>query len=97
MPGGISKALRWDGTITAGNVIVAFSLLVSLLVWGLRLEGRVDLTEARQRAFEAISERQRSEDKAAEALGFAELRAGLHRIENILLQQARDTRMGVRP
>ena len=91
------RALHWDGTVTAGNVLTAASLLLPLLVWGLRLEGRVDLTEARQRTFEAVSERQRSEDKASEALGFSELRAGIHRIENILLQQVRETRQGARP
>lgn len=38
--------LHWDGTISAGNVLTALALLASMLIWGLRLEGRVDLQQA---------------------------------------------------
>lgn len=86
------KAIHWDGTVTAGNVLTAATLTVTLLVWGLRLEGRVDLAEARQARFEAEARQQRAEDKAAEMAGFSELRAAMTRIENILLQQAREAR-----
>ncbi len=37
--------LHWDGTITAGNLLTAVAMLVAMLVWGLRLEGRVDLQQ----------------------------------------------------
>lgn len=36
------RRLRFDGTITAGNLLTIGGLLATLLVWGLRLEGRVD-------------------------------------------------------
>lgn len=49
--------LRWDPVISAGNVLTAVTLLVGLIAWGLRVEGRVDahgdrlvrLEQARQR------------------------------------------------
>ena len=41
------RALHWDGTITAGNVLTAGAMMLALLVWGMRLEGRVEQTEAR--------------------------------------------------
>lgn len=34
--------LRWDGVVTAGNALTIISLMVMVLVWSLRLEGRVD-------------------------------------------------------
>ena len=42
-----NKRLHWDGTVTAGNVLTATVLLVALMGWGFRLEGRVDLHEQR--------------------------------------------------
>ena len=38
--------LHWDGTISAGNVLTAAAMFAAMLVWGLRLEGRVDLQQA---------------------------------------------------
>ncbi len=35
--------LHWDGSITAGNLITAVSMLVLVVVWGIRLEGRVNM------------------------------------------------------
>lgn len=32
------KAIRWDGTVTAGNLLTAIAMLVALLTWGFRLE-----------------------------------------------------------
>lgn len=86
------RALHWDGTITAGNVLIAVPLLVGLLAWGLRLEGRVDRTEDRQNRFENLTAQHRAEDRASELSAFNDLRAGLRRIEDILLQQARESR-----
>lgn len=36
------KKFHFDGKITAGNVLTAVSLIASILIWGMRLEGRVD-------------------------------------------------------
>ncbi len=35
--------LRWDGVVTAGNVLTAVAFLSTLIVWSLRLENRVDM------------------------------------------------------
>ena len=43
-----NRRLRFDGTITAGNLITTIVVVGGLLVWGLRLEGRVD-TETQMR------------------------------------------------
>ena len=88
------RTLTWDGTITAGNVLTAATLLLGLLVWGLRLEGRVDRQEERQIRFENVTTQHRAEDRQAELAALAELRQALRRIEDILLQQARDMRQG---
>jgi uncharacterized protein YcaQ len=78
--------------VTAGNVLTAATLLLGLLVWGLRLEGRVDRQEERQSRFEAVTTLHRQEDRQAELAALSELRQALRRIEDILLQQARETR-----
>jgi hypothetical protein len=88
------RTLTWDGTVTAGNVLTAATLLLGLLVWGLRLEGRVDRQEDRQQRFEATTTLHRQEDRQAELVALADLRQALRRIEDILLQQARDPRQG---
>lgn len=33
---------RYDPTITLGHLLTTFSLLAGLIVWGVRLEGRID-------------------------------------------------------
>lgn len=33
---------RYDPTITLGHIITTLSLLAGLIVWGIRLEGRID-------------------------------------------------------
>ncbi|HEV7455174.1 MAG TPA: hypothetical protein VGN96_00240 [Roseococcus sp.] len=81
-----SRRLHWDGTVTAGNVLTAATMVLALVVWGLRLEGRVDRTEERQRAFEALSTQSRIEDRASNAQTVADIRAGIRRIEDILLR-----------
>lgn len=37
-----ARRFRWDGTITAGNVLTAATVMFAVLVWGLRLEGQVE-------------------------------------------------------
>lgn len=91
------KSLNWDGTITAGNVLTAGTLLIGLLVWGLRLEGRVDRGEERQLRFEATTSQYRTEDRASQLAAMAELRGSLRRIEGILMEQGREARRGATP
>jgi Tfp pilus assembly protein PilO len=84
------KNLHWDGTVTAGNVLTALTLMIGLFAWGMRLEGRVDRQEDRQQRFETITAQHRQEDRQAELAALNDLRQALRRIEDILLQQARD-------
>lgn len=51
--GQANRKLRFDGTVTAGNLLTAFAMTIALVGWGLRLEGRVDLAEQRQLQYEA--------------------------------------------
>ena len=44
---------RWDGTITAGNLLTAISMTILIVVWGVRLEGRVNLEDHLRQALEA--------------------------------------------
>lgn len=34
--------LRWDGRVSAGNLLTAVSIVVLVTVWGVRLEGRLN-------------------------------------------------------
>lgn len=48
--------LHWDGSITAGNLITAISMLILVVVWGIRLEGRVNMeTLARRNLAQSVS------------------------------------------
>ena len=47
-----SRKLRFDGTVTAGNLLTAVAMGLALVGWGFRLEGRVDLAEQRQFQYE---------------------------------------------
>lgn len=47
------RRLRFDGTVTAGNLLTAIAMGLALIGWGFRLEGRVDLAEQRQFQYEA--------------------------------------------
>jgi hypothetical protein len=40
--GGPKYPLRWDGVVTAGNILSIVAFLGTLIIWSLRLEGRVD-------------------------------------------------------
>lgn len=80
-------ALHWDGTITAGNVLTALAMFVGILVWGMRLEGRVDASEMRQAQFEQLSRERRTEDLANAAEALRDVKASLVRIENHLRPQ----------
>lgn len=81
--------LRFDGTVTAGNVLTAVAMAAALMVWGLRLEGRVETERVERTRMEAEFARRLEADSTRERDGFAELRAGLRRIEDILLRSVR--------
>jgi hypothetical protein len=80
------RRIHWDGTITAGNVITAVSMLIALVVWGTRLEGRVEMERVERIRMEAELRARLDADSTRARDGFAELRAGLRRIEDILLR-----------
>lgn len=80
------RALRWDGTITAGNVLTAGALVLGLVVWGLRLEGRVDRADDRQEAYERVSMQYRTEDRQNGDRALTEVRTSLRRIEDYLMR-----------
>ena len=52
-----TRMLRWDGTVTAGNVLTAVAMLVALLAWGFRLEAQADRAHERLMRLEAARER----------------------------------------
>ena len=88
-----NKKLHWDGTVTAGNVLTLFGMLVVLLAWGVRQEARIDQNEYRIGQVEEQVER--SLETFTEALNQVETRIGrqigglssqVERIENILLR-----------
>lgn len=51
------RVLKWDGTVTAGNLLTAFAMLLALTAWGFRLEGRVEDGKARIARLEIARER----------------------------------------
>jgi len=63
-------------------------MLVALLAWGFRLEAKVESERVERSRFEAELARRIDGDAQRERDGFAELRAGLRRIEDILLGRA---------
>lgn len=46
---------RWDGTVSAGNVLTTLSMAVALIVWGVRLEARVDEEAVLRQRFETTT------------------------------------------
>lgn len=80
------KRIHWDGTITAGNVLTAVAMMVAMLAWGFRLEARVEIERAERVRMEAELKQRLESDSTRERDGFAEMRAGLRRIEDILLR-----------
>jgi hypothetical protein len=83
------RRLHFDGTITAGNVLTAAAMLVALLAWGFRLEAKVDVEKMERMRLEAEMGRRLDGDAQRERDAFAEVRAGLRRIEDILLAERR--------
>jgi hypothetical protein len=83
------RRVHFDGTITAGNLLTAVAMVIALLAWGFRLEGRVEAERVERVRMEAEITRRLEADAQRERDGFAELRAGLRRIEDILLRSVR--------
>jgi cell shape-determining protein MreC len=54
--------LRWDGTVTAGNVLIALPMVVGLVIWGARLESRVNHESDLRSRLEAQVQRDRIND-----------------------------------
>jgi hypothetical protein len=88
------RRLHFDGTITAGNVLTAAAMVVALLAWGFRLEARVDTERMERIRLEAEWSRKSAADDQRERDAFGEVRAGLRRIEDILLSRAAPTPRG---
>lgn len=76
--------LFWDGRVTAGNVLTALPLVVFIVVWGVRLESRVDWQDERHKN---LADQVRLE-QARDAAAFAELKAEL-------LRQGEQTRAAI--
>jgi hypothetical protein len=83
------RRVQFDNTITTGNLLTAAAGAVGLLVWGLGLEGRVEAERVERVRMEAEITRRLEADAQRERDGFAELRMGLRRIEDILLRSVR--------
>lgn len=66
------RVLRWDGTVTAGNVLTALAMVAALLTWGLRLEAQAERAHERLMRLEAARER---DDR--ETAGLREVAAGM--------------------
>ncbi len=82
---------RWDGVVTLGNVLTMLGMLASLLmfgvtviVWGVRIEGRADKLAERQIQFELEMRREQERDAGA----FRDLKTTIE-------GQGRDTRMAL--
>jgi hypothetical protein len=62
-----ARGLRWDGTVTAGNALTALAMCAGMLIWGMRLEGRVDATDHRTARLEVARDRDDRETQALAA------------------------------
>lgn len=72
--------LQFDPTINAGHIMTTATLLVGLVIWGARLEARVDQERDTRERFEMQYQR----DRLAEGKGADEIKAALRRIEDKL-------------
>lgn len=71
------KRLRFDGTINAGHIMTTVGLIATVIVWGVRLEGRVD----HESDIRGRIEKRIEEVEARSADGATKLEASLRRIE----------------
>lgn len=83
-----SRAIHWDGTVTAGNVLTALAMLMAVAGVWFRLEGRVDFHADRLQRLELARERDDRETMAQrEAL--AVLRANQEAMLNSQIRMER--------
>lgn len=65
MPPPSSRAIHWDGTITAGNVLTAIAMMLAVAGVWFRLEGRVEMLGERTQRLEIARERDDRETQTA--------------------------------
>lgn len=76
--------LTWNGQVTAGNVLTALPIIAGLLIWGVRLESRVDHESELRSRLEQLVAREQARDAAS----FVELKAEI-------LRQGEQTRASI--
>lgn len=64
-PAPSNRAIHWDGTITAGNVLTAVAMMMAVAGVWFRLEGRVEMLHERTQRLELARERDDRETQAA--------------------------------
>lgn len=69
---------RWDGTVSAGNVLTTLSMAVALIVWGARLEARVDAEAVLRQHFETTTTQAIRDLKADQSTAMAEIESRLN-------------------
>ena len=84
--------LKWDGTITAGNLLTALAMFSALAAAYYDLKQSIALEVHARERFELEITRARAADDIREREAFAEVRAGLRRIEDILLRGVQGAR-----
>lgn len=70
--------VRFDPTVNAGHLLTTVALLVSLVVWGVRLESRVDHEADLRARIERRMDEESSRDKDAQK----EIKDSLRRMED---------------
>lgn len=76
--------LQFDPTVNAGHVLTTATLLVGLIIWGARLEARVDQEKDTRERFEMQYHR----DRLTDSRGADEIKATLRRIEDKIDRKA---------
>jgi hypothetical protein len=85
--------LRWDGTISAGNLMTTLALAASLLTWGVRLEERVTQEQDMRTGLEQRLDRAGIEQQQNDL----EIKAGLRHLDDKItaLLVGQRTRLGL--
>lgn len=69
------RGLRWDGVVTAGNALTLIGMVSAVLIWGLRIEGRVSHeSDLRARLEARVEQDRRTDDRLFEVVR-AEIRS----------------------
>jgi hypothetical protein len=74
------RRLRFDGTITAGNLLTVLGMVAALLIWGLRLESRVD----QQDLLRLQLEKRLDSSEAGQAVAAGEIKAQIRDVASKL-------------